>query len=107
MVTFQPKLVPGIDKLLVIDQGHQIRIGSPEEIYAEYGYLNDIITNEPSEAYTDVMSPETEDEFEICLTEKGDDESVKVGKDSIKSAKEEPKMTQTKGSSDAASKIFS
>jgi ATP-binding cassette subfamily C (CFTR/MRP) protein 4 len=40
-------LVPGIDKLLVIDQGYQIRIGKPEEIYAEYGYLNDIITNVP------------------------------------------------------------
>jgi ATP-binding cassette, subfamily C (CFTR/MRP), member 4 len=57
LVTFQPKLVYGIDKLLVLDQGHQIRIGSPDEIYREYGYLNDIVQNEPSEAYTDVMAP--------------------------------------------------
>lgn len=50
----------------------------------EYGYLNDIITNEPSEAYTDAMSPaDEEDEFEICLTEKGDDDSVKIGKETI------------------------
>jgi hypothetical protein len=55
--------------------------------------LNDIITNEPSEIYTDVTSPvdDEDDEFEICLTEKGDDESVKVGRESVKSAKEELK----------------
>lgn len=46
--------------------------------------MNDIITNEPSEIYTDAMSPaDEEDEFEICLTEKGDDDSVKIGKETI------------------------
>ena len=43
LVTFQPKLVFGIDILLVVDQGRQIKIGSPDEIYREYGYLNDIV----------------------------------------------------------------
>jgi hypothetical protein len=55
--------------------------------------LNDIITNEPSEIYTDVTSPvDEEDEFEICLTEKGDDESVKVGKESLKSHGREERL---------------
>lgn len=36
------------------------------------------------------MSPlSDDDEFEICLTEKGDDDSVKVGKESLISAKDE------------------
>lgn len=61
-MTFQPKLVPGIDKLLVIDQGHQIKVGSAEEIYTEYGYLNDIITNDPSEVYTDPLCPVEEED---------------------------------------------
>lgn len=55
LITSQPKIVPQIDKLLVIDYGYQVRFGSPEEIYQEYGYLNDMISNEPSEAFTDVV----------------------------------------------------
>ncbi|CDW74186.1 multidrug resistance-associated protein 4 [Stylonychia lemnae] len=90
LVTFQPKIVPNIDKLLVLDQGHQIRVGTPEEIYAEYGYLSDIVTNEASEINTDIQcAPEEADEYEICLTEKGDDDSVKVGKETIITQKEE------------------
>lgn len=53
------------------------------------------------------MSPaDEEDEFEICLTEKGDNDSVVVGKEPIISPKEEIKVTNG-GLGDAAAKIFS
>lgn len=108
LITSQPKIVPQIDKILVIDYGYQIRFGTPEEIYQDYGYLNEMISNEPSEAYTDmVCQAEETDEHEICLTEKGDNDSVKVGKETIITPKVEEKIERTAGVGDAAAKIFS
>jgi hypothetical protein len=65
-----------------------------------------MISNEPSEAYTDVICTAEEDEYEICLTEKGDDDSVKVGKETIILPKVEITV-HTSGLGDAATKIFS